>query len=405
MRDIEKSDRFHAVLPTFAGDYSGACSALFELDGTLIFHDPAGCTGNFVAYDEPRAYDSHARIFTSALDDMQALFGKDDLLVHAVERTQEAVGGRFIALVGSPNPMVLGTDLQAIGRELERKLGVPVLAVDTTGTRYYDVGVEMALLQLARDVVFAGCGFEADAARAARSVNLLGATPLDLQGQSNIEAASSLLESAGWDVETCWCMGSDLDELAQALRASCNVVVSSSGLKLARWMERRFGIPYAWASLSGEMPVQAFSNLMEMRIEGETEASRISLETAPDGGGKALVIGEQVMAEGMRQSLMSDEGCARVDIATFFGWDAADALPGDPGHISEFRALELVSSGAYDMVVADGLLEEFAHPDTRFIPMPHLAVSSRLSWEDDACPYGRGFLRALHGSRPGRQTA
>ena len=65
---------FHVLLPTFAADYSGACAALFDLNGTVVIHDPSGCIGNYTAYDEPRAYEGNARILTSALDDMQALF-------------------------------------------------------------------------------------------------------------------------------------------------------------------------------------------------------------------------------------------------------------------------------------------------------------------------------------------
>ena len=42
---------FHVLLPTFAADYSGACAALFDLNGTVVIHDPSGCIGNYTAYD------------------------------------------------------------------------------------------------------------------------------------------------------------------------------------------------------------------------------------------------------------------------------------------------------------------------------------------------------------------
>lgn len=34
-------------LPPLAPDYSGACSALFNLDSTIVIHDASGCTGNY----------------------------------------------------------------------------------------------------------------------------------------------------------------------------------------------------------------------------------------------------------------------------------------------------------------------------------------------------------------------
>ena len=41
-------------LPPFAGDYSGACSALFDFNALIILNDAACCTRNYVEYEEPR---------------------------------------------------------------------------------------------------------------------------------------------------------------------------------------------------------------------------------------------------------------------------------------------------------------------------------------------------------------
>ena len=45
-------------LPPFAPDYSGVCSALYELGGMSVIHDASGCTGNYTGFDEPRWYDN-----------------------------------------------------------------------------------------------------------------------------------------------------------------------------------------------------------------------------------------------------------------------------------------------------------------------------------------------------------
>ena len=63
-------------LPPFAPDYSGVCSALFELNGLLVIHDAAGCTGNYTGFDEPRWYGSSRAIYCSGIRKTDVVFGR-----------------------------------------------------------------------------------------------------------------------------------------------------------------------------------------------------------------------------------------------------------------------------------------------------------------------------------------
>ena len=71
-------------LPPFAPDYSGACSALFELGGMIVIHDACGCTGNYTGFDEPRWYDGESQVYCSALRQMDAIMGDDEKLIGRV---------------------------------------------------------------------------------------------------------------------------------------------------------------------------------------------------------------------------------------------------------------------------------------------------------------------------------
>lgn len=59
--------RLYRYLPPFAGDYSGICSALYELGGMLCIHDASGCTGNYTGFDEPRSYNSKRLVYCTGL--------------------------------------------------------------------------------------------------------------------------------------------------------------------------------------------------------------------------------------------------------------------------------------------------------------------------------------------------
>ena len=115
--------RFSFCLPPFAPDYSGVCGALFSLGGMVVIHDAAGCTGNYVNYDEPRWYDGGAMVYCSGLRELDAVLGNDEKLIRNICEAARRLHPNFIALVGSPVPMVIGTDLEGIAAWIEDEIG------------------------------------------------------------------------------------------------------------------------------------------------------------------------------------------------------------------------------------------------------------------------------------------
>lgn len=390
---------FHVLLPTFAADYSGACAALFDLNGSVVIHDPSGCIGNYTAYDEPRAYEGNSRIYTSALDDMQALFGLDDALAEASCHAHDEVRGDFVALIGTPNPMVLGTDYRAVASQIGERCGVPGIALETTGARYYDHGLARCLLTLARELVAPRAGEVAPwTPGRGRRVNLLGATPLDVTSQTSIDTVRDLLAEDGWTVASVWSMGSSLDEYVQGLDAACNLVLTTSGLPLARWMQATYGIPYVVGSLAGRTPVLRTLERMERAAAGEpVDAWEPPASAANPNGPRALVVGDQVLANGWRDALMTDAGFAQVDVATFFTAETELLAPGDLGTVGEEELLGALASGGYDILVGDTLLDAFIPHGSacRHVEVPHVAVSSRISWDKPAPLFGEEFLARI----------
>ena len=90
----------------------------------------------------------HPSIFTSAaLRDMDAILGRDTALLKklaAAAQTLQTTGRPlpFLALIGTPVPAVIGTDLPALARLAEKNLRIPALPIETDGTAPYDTGIE-----------------------------------------------------------------------------------------------------------------------------------------------------------------------------------------------------------------------------------------------------------------------
>lgn len=384
----------HVLLPSFSPDFSGVASTLYELGGSVVFHDPGGCIGSYFGYDEPRALDGGARVYTSALDDMQALLGLDGSLVSACTHAHRSVNGDFVAIIGTPNPMVLGTDLPAVAREVSATCGVPGLGFSTTGTCYYDRGIRVALLELARSVVLPRSAGPLGP-QGKRRINLLGCTPLDLTSQRSVAELRSFLEDRGWTVASCWAMGSSLTELSAGMSADVNVVVTASALPLARWMHSELGIPYTVGGFAGVRAAQTFADRLERVAKGLGENP--SDAPALQGSRRAIVIGEQLRANSLRAALEADCDCGAVDVWSFFDLDPAYARPGDRGLIGEEELMAQLRDVPYDLVVGDGLLQAFLPQDYQgaFVAVPHLAISSRLAWNNHVCQVGAPFVRIV----------
>ena len=96
-----------------APDDSGACSVLYEMGGITVICDAGGCAGNVCGFDEPRWFLKRSALFSAGLRDMDAILGRDELLVKKLALITEQVDARFTAIVGTPVPAVIATDMKA----------------------------------------------------------------------------------------------------------------------------------------------------------------------------------------------------------------------------------------------------------------------------------------------------
>lgn len=376
-------------MPTLSPDFSGVCSTLFELGGTVIIHDAGGCTGTYTGYDEPRWFDKKSRMFTSNLDDVEAVFGTDDILLDKVFSADAYLDSAFFALMGSPSPMVLGTDYEALCRLIHKRTGKPALSFRTKGTELYDEGISKALLGLAKAFLP-----KERPDTIPDSVNLLGATPLDLTNQHNVDVICVLLEAGGFSVQSVWAMGSSLNDIKDSLRAKCNVVLTASALKTARFFETEYGMPYVAGSFTGIKGVSECMGSIRAAVNGE----QFVPAAPPDCGSKrVLIVGEQFISNGIRRSLELDFGMGGVNVVTLFSADEAYMRKGDRAGVDEEWLKAALNADQYGIVVCDGLLWElFAEDKSRpFFELPHVAVSSRLGWTSQVCPFGDDFFAAF----------
>lgn len=436
----------HVFTSTYTADVSGVCSALYELGGMTVIHDPSGCNSTYSTHDEPRWFDTDSLMFVSGLDEMTAVLGDDNVLIDDVTHAVRDLKPRFVTLCSGSIPHIIAFDCKGVAHLLEKRTGVPMLPVATTGNRSYVAGVGAALTEWVKRFAdslespyrvgssgspdCSASTLEGAAGPDAFSVNLLGVTPLDFSINGNVDAMRKVFEDAGIPVNCCAAMGESFDSLRHIFRASVNVVVSSCGRRLARYMEQTAGIPYVegtpigaygatrlpelakeayekkWASLEGDShgamdgasgtaastSAQGASGSAELpssrgasgslrmllaKKKGDSEGIHLwkgnpahERWDVPDG--QVLIIGEEVFAQSLAAAINQLTPDCRHGLHAFAVWPDVDH--GFPEDV----LAELIRKSRY--IIGDPLYRTIPHDSKQntFVDFPHEAYSGRI---------------------------
>ena len=354
------------ILVPYAADTAGVCSALYELGGMTVVHDASGCNSTYATFDEPRWYDRESMTFISALTEMDAVMGNDEKLVNDEADAARKLHPRFIALCGSPVPLMMGTDFPGVAREIQARTGIPAWGLKTSGMSSYLTGAEQAMEMVVRTFCKEDVRPSADL-----SVNVLGATPLDFGADGSMESIAAWLAREGFRQICCLAMNSTLDEISQAGSARVNLVVSSCGLAAARALEERFGTPYVTGVPYGNAYPEFLAG--ELRQAVETGESLYSC-AARSGTGRLAIVGESVNAGSLARAFETEYGLPAKVLCPLES-EPALLAPGDERMPDEDAAVRLFAQ--MEGVAADPLYHAVCPPYIPFYPLPHVAFSGR----------------------------
>ena len=372
MRELHMN-RANRILPTYTGDVSGACSALFELGGMVVIHDPSGCNSTYNTHDETRWYDHDSLIYISAFVERDAILGRDDKLIHDVVDAANELQPRFIALCNSPVPFISGTDFHAICKLIEAACDIPCFYVRTNGMHDYVVGAGNAFVRIAER-------FVRPAPVRPGTINIMGATPLDLGIAGSDATLRSFASDAGFEVISCWAMGSTLEELSRAAEAEVNLVVSSTGLPVAQFLLEHFGTPYVVGT-----PVGSFTTTLAEELQTATKVKSCRWPcrdarspVAESNTGLWCAIGEPVTA-GSIAAAIETEWSHPVQVINPLEGIRETLLPSDACVYGEEEAEAALSRAA--LVIGDEFYRCVLQESTRLAALPHQALSGRNGWK------------------------
>ena len=392
-------------LPPFAGDYSGACSALFELDCLVVILDAGCCTRNYTEYEEPRWRKVRKSTFSAQLRTLDVALGDEESIIAEVVSAANQLHPSSVALIGTPVPALVGMDLDGMALEVEARTRLTCFGVPTTGFDTYEKGISKVLLHLAQmseahkeqkdDACSPNQTFQnGDEKAPLFKVNIFGLTPLDYACKNDIDHLSNVLSANGIHANftTMAPANQQLDRLGDA---HANVVLSWSGLEAAYYMEHSFGIPYIIGfpfdkdmehSLLEHVKKHTSGVLWKPQIE-KTEQTHAA-ETSSEQKSKVYLIGEQVIMCSLRAALRnrSDAQCKdkQLHVCSLFSMAPELMEPADSFLASEKDLLDLVRINPGACFVGDSLLRQIpAMPQDLFFDLSHAAISSHLFSTDE----------------------
>ena len=354
------------IISTYSADTFGVCSALFELGGMVIMHDASGCNSTYTTHDEPRWYDMDSMVYISDLSEMEAIMGDDEKLIGDIVDAANNLHPKFIAIVGTPIPTMTGFDFTAVAELVEDRTGIPTFGFDTTGMNTYVQGAAKAFEGIARRFV------KRDVEKTEYlSANILGLTPLDFSVNGSDASMVKFLENAGFTVISKWAMGSTLEKLTEAGRASVNLVVSVTGLGVAKVLKELFGTPYVVGTPIGA----AFQEELKHALLNTAKGGSSDLEWSSLPNSEIAVIGEGVTSLSLAQAIELEYGigvkvlCATECEKTLLR--AKDVLTSDEEDVVE-------ALSGMKMVIADPLYRPICPKDAKFMNLPAESFSGRI---------------------------
>lgn len=390
------------ALPPFAPDTAGAASVLFPLGGLTVIVDAGGCAGNICGFDEPRwqredlekrypaAKYPHRQnvpaVFSAGLRDMDAIMGRDDKLVEKIADAAEKIPAKFVGLVSTPVPAVIATDFRALCRMIENKTGLPAIAAETDGTHLYDEGAGKAYLALLKKFATPsadkvnrvntlqsgkrqGGEEQHDEKSQPDKVGVLGLTPLDFSpaAEKSLRAAvTAAAEKTGskavfFDRLADFCQAGSLQKV---------MVVSPSGLKAARFLQRRCDIP-----IETELP----RRFLQDSCHDILQKVRDAVKAQPQKSISILIVQQQILANNLRRAILAelghDDTC--VHVGSFFAMDKQLQENGDCHFKGERDFFAYLQARPEAIVLGDKILRRALPPEFTgtFIKLPHFALS------------------------------
>jgi len=227
--------------------FCGSRVVLYPIaDAIHLVHGPIGCAS--YTWDIRGALSSgpelHRLSFSTDMIEKDVIYGGETKLYKALTELIEEYAPKAAFVYSTCIVGVIGDDVVAICKKVEKEKGIPVIAVDSEGFK----GSKKEGYKAACNALFSIVGTDDVKEKIPHSINILG----DFNLAGELWIIKDYYERMGVNV-VCTISGDGrVDDIRKAHRAHLNVVqCSGSVMNLAKMLEHEYGTPSARASYFG----------------------------------------------------------------------------------------------------------------------------------------------------------
>jgi hypothetical protein len=300
------------------------------------------------------------RVVVSGADSQDVVNGTKDKLIEAFQRGQSRYDPKFVLFSAGPCGAMIGTDLDDVSHTVGDNYNIPAASVELTGQKLYDYGISKTLETLVKLLT-------KPSEKKNGVINILGATALDFSDE-DITALTAWANSIGFEVNAVLGSSVTSDAIEKISSAQVNLVVTAAGLTAARYLEKKYGTPFVAAAPLGADLQKKLSDALKEGASVSPVFSEVDADT--------LIIGEQFIANSVREALITKGICENADVASFFTLDKAFSSKNDKKLRSEDDLSALINSGKYKRIIADPLMKNLLTVNTTWIDLPHRAFNT-----------------------------
>ncbi len=259
--------------------FCGSRVVLYPIaDALHLVHGPIGCA--VYTWDIRGALSSgpelHRLSFSTDLQEMDVIFGGEKKLRQALLELIDRHNPKAAFVYSTCIVGIIGDDLEAICRQVEREKGIPVIPVKSEGFK----GNKRAGYKAACDAMFRLIGTGGTSNISKFSLNILG----DFNLAGEIWMIREYYERMGIEVVANITGDGRVDDIRRAHGAALNVVqCSGSTMQLANMMEEQYGVPSMRVSYFGVEDMSEalydIARFFKKKFPGDREADAIMERT------------------------------------------------------------------------------------------------------------------------------
>lgn len=367
------------VIPPITSDYSGACSVLYGENILKVLISPNGCKTP-VAYDEIRNID-YSLQYSTSLNELEIVTGEIKGLKENIEEIiSQNPKIEIITIISTVVPQIIGMDLETIVENIEEALDILCVFINTNSFENYYSGISLTLNSLAKK-------FMVENKKIKNSVNIIGYSPLTFGKIEKLEELFSLIKSLDLNILTVFSDNLSLEKIKNSTSAELNLVLSYEGLALAKYMEKKFSIPYIIINVVSKYGIENTENILKKYFYKIDNSFEKLEKSGKLDDRKVMIIASPFMAINIADSLRKDFSFANILALSFIKesrkFKKIEYLEFLNIVNTEDNLKEKIKEYKPDILISDPVYKNLINDGVTFIPLLHYGYSTRLYLELD----------------------